>query len=97
MYFFCVKGQTRNMKTFQWPLTELREIYRRMFLMRNSAMEMFLADKTSILLNFPMEETPKALAKIMGLRPPYLLNFASIEALLISFPIGIFAATQKFQ
>jgi hypothetical protein len=46
--------------------------------MRNTALEIFLEDRTSILLNFPVEETTKALSKITSLHPPLLLNFANI-------------------
>lgn len=80
LYFFAFKKKSRATKKFEWPISKLREMYRRTFLMRNSALEIFLQDRTSIFLNFPLEETPKALAKIVALHPPHLINFANIPA-----------------
>ena len=70
LYFFAQKGENfekmgvenifigkyrNNSKKYMWGVEQIREVYRRTYLMRNSALELFLADKTSIFLNFPLD------------------------------------------
>ena len=79
IYFFAQKGK-RGGKCYNWDVSSLRSIYRRTYLMRNSALEIFLDNKTSIFFNFATEETTKILNKIVGLHLPQLLNFANISS-----------------
>lgn len=75
LFFFA-----RNGRFNKWPIEQFREIYRRYYLLRSSALEIFLKDNTSIFLNFPINETVRALEKIVALKPPHLVNVASFQS-----------------
>src|SRR5690606_24667227 len=60
-----------------WEVCNLQEIYRRYYLLRNSAVEIFLEDQRSIFFYFPVNEVTKALDKLLAFAPN-LINCASI-------------------
>eukprot|EP01114_Cavostelium_apophysatum_P013271 TRINITY_DN3174_c0_g1_i1.p1 TRINITY_DN3174_c0_g1~~TRINITY_DN3174_c0_g1_i1.p1 ORF type:complete len:1478 (-),score=496.95 TRINITY_DN3174_c0_g1_i1:150-4583(-) len=85
LHFFAVhrkKGQkVHTQKTYwKWHIDLVRDIYRRTFILRHSALEIFLSDRTSVFLNFPGDEVTKALSKIIGLRPQAITNYANVNA-----------------
>lgn len=46
---------------WKWSIVKIAAVYRRTFLLRNSALEIFMKDHTNFLLNFPAKETMKVL------------------------------------
>ncbi|KAJ2079660.1 hypothetical protein H4R24_003630 [Coemansia sp. RSA 988] len=44
-------------RDLSWPLSDIQQIHFRRFMMRNSAIEVFFRDRTSILLNIPSKKT----------------------------------------
>lgn len=60
-----------------WEAKLLREIYRRYYLLQNTALEIFLRDQTSIFFNFSMNDIVKVLERLLAFAP-HLINCASI-------------------
>lgn len=76
---------------WKWHLDHVKEIHRlrsllytclhsprRTFILRPSALELFLADKTAVFLNFPTEEVTKVINKLTSLRPQSIINYANV-------------------
>eukprot|EP01119_Soliformovum_irregulare_P020183 TRINITY_DN6501_c0_g1_i3.p1 TRINITY_DN6501_c0_g1~~TRINITY_DN6501_c0_g1_i3.p1 ORF type:complete len:1773 (+),score=437.99 TRINITY_DN6501_c0_g1_i3:76-5394(+) len=78
LYFWAGKN-THHIKHWQWSIDQLATIYRRTFLLRNTAIELFMTDRTNIFFNLPSHETTKLIAKIAGLHPPQMVNHASMS------------------
>lgn len=64
---------------WKWELNNLSALYRRTFLLRNSALEFFFVDRTNVLFNFPIEETTKVINKIANFQLPSLENFTQLS------------------
>lgn len=66
------------LKERKWPLEDVVECYLRRYLLRRSAVELFFADRTNYLLNFPgtektaHKERMKFLGKLLSVHPPNL-------------------------
>ncbi|KAJ3103821.1 Neurobeachin-like protein 1 [Phlyctochytrium planicorne] len=59
----------------RWPINNLREVYLRRYMLRNSALELFFVDRTNHLFNFKIsKDRIKFVSKISQLRPPNLVN-----------------------
>jgi hypothetical protein len=65
-------------KHFKWYVREIREVYRRYFLLRNTALELFFSDNTSVFFDLPPNETMRLLSKLLSINPPQLINCASV-------------------
>ncbi|KAJ1569840.1 Neurobeachin-like protein 1 [Nowakowskiella sp. JEL0078] len=62
----------------RWPLRNLREIYQRRYMLRNSAIEIFLMDQTNFFFNFPTQkDKARVFSKIVRLRPVNLVSYES--------------------
>lgn len=52
--------------------------HRRLYVLRNSALELFFTDRTSAFLNFPsVSEVTKVITKLVSVHPPFLINCAN--------------------
>jgi hypothetical protein len=74
---------------WKWSLEMIGEIYRqkifflgkftfdirRTYLLRNSGLEIFFTDNSSVFLNFPSDQNSKFLSKLIGLHPPNMGEF----------------------
>ena len=69
--------EERDLKFKKWSLEKIREIHLRRYLLRKSALEIFLVDQTNFFLNFKQKERNKVYTKILSLRPP---NLAYIDS-----------------
>jgi Beige/BEACH domain/Neurobeachin beta propeller domain/Domain found in Dishevelled, Egl-10, and Pleckstrin (DEP)/PH domain associated with Beige/BEACH len=88
LYWFALDGS----KQFRWPLSHFVCVYRRPYLLRNSALELFLLQNRSVLFNFyRTEDCVKMLAKFSSVRPPRLVNRAVLA------PEGLVAQTKIVQ
>ena len=58
----------------KWPISRIREVHLRRHLLRRSALEFFLLDKTNFLLNFLTKDRNKVYQKLISLKPPNLIN-----------------------
>ena len=63
----------RKAKEKKWKLEEIREVHLRRHLLRRSALEIFLTDKTNYLFNFSIKDRNKIFQKIVSLKPPNLI------------------------
>ena len=63
----------RAPKDRKWRLEQIREIHMRRYLLRRSALEIFLVDQTNAFFNFDQRERSKVFSKIIDLRPPNLV------------------------
>lgn len=58
-----------------WPLSALREIYSRRYLLRRSALELFMVDRSNFFFDFGTAEgRRKAYKALVQARPPFLNN-----------------------
>ena len=64
-------------KELKIPLDKLREVHLRRYLLRRSALEIFLVDRTNYFLNFKKRDRNKVYNKIINLAPPNLTYFES--------------------
>ena len=81
-------------KNYKWPLDQIREIHLRRYLLRRSALEIFLADQTNYFLNFSKQDRNKVYSKIVYLRPPNLIYSNSRSPAELLRKSGL---TQKWQ
>ncbi|CAJ0899985.1 13727_t:CDS:10 [Entrophospora sp. SA101] len=59
----------------KWPISDIREIHMRKYLLRNSALELFLTDQTNYFFNFSNPKDRKTLhSKIISFHPPSMIN-----------------------
>ncbi|CAG8498804.1 10181_t:CDS:10 [Paraglomus occultum] len=59
----------------KWMISDIREIHLRKYMLRRSAIELFLTDQTNYFFNFPeVKDRSKLYAKIIALRPPNMIN-----------------------
>jgi hypothetical protein len=64
--------ETRRIKEKRWPLNEIREVHMRRYLLRRSALEIFLLNQTNSFLNFSVKERPRVYKYIVDAKPPNL-------------------------
>jgi hypothetical protein len=64
--------ETRRIKEKRWPLDEIREVHMRRYLLRRSALEIFLLNQTNSFLNFSVKERPRVYKYIVDAKPPNL-------------------------
>ncbi|GBG78164.1 hypothetical protein CBR_g26196 [Chara braunii] len=58
-----------------WPLSSLREIHSRRYLLRLSALELFMVDRSNFFFNFMgSDERRRVYRALLTVRPPYLNN-----------------------
>lgn len=58
-----------------WPLSALREVYSRRYLLRRSALELFMVDRSNFFFNFGTADgRRKAYKALVQARPPFLNN-----------------------
>ncbi|KAK9721361.1 hypothetical protein K7432_003503 [Basidiobolus ranarum] len=58
-----------------WPVSDLREIYFRKYMLRKTALELFMMDQTNYFFNFPVaKERLRFYSCIMSLKPAALIN-----------------------
>ncbi|CAH1764076.1 14320_t:CDS:10 [Entrophospora sp. SA101] len=59
----------------KWSISDIREIHMRKYLLKNSALELFLTDQTNYFFNFPNPKDRKILhSKIISFHPPSMIN-----------------------
>lgn len=66
----------------EWPLEYIKEIQKRRYITRKSALEIFLIDGTTLLFNFPAGDVEEVAQKLVRLRKtacPNLIYFGSLE------------------
>lgn len=57
VHFFADKKQSVHLQhDHHWPLADLVSVQRRRYLLRNSALEIFLVDNSSYFVNFPAKD-----------------------------------------
>ena len=79
-HFFADKKQSAHLQhDHHWPLADLVSVQRRRYLLRNSALEIFLLDNSSYFVNFPSKD------KVSPLKPLHLscLLVCSLHMLLL--------------
>lgn len=59
---------------YLWNLQDLDVYFRRFFLLRNTAIEIFLKDRTSFFLNFSRDDIEKVLEKLVAVAPHIFTN-----------------------
>eukprot|EP01102_Stenamoeba_stenopodia_P003313 TRINITY_DN1325_c0_g1_i2.p1 TRINITY_DN1325_c0_g1~~TRINITY_DN1325_c0_g1_i2.p1 ORF type:complete len:734 (+),score=167.59 TRINITY_DN1325_c0_g1_i2:1-2202(+) len=64
-------------KDKKWSLEQIREVHLRRYLLRRSALEIFLVDRTNYFLNFKKRDRNKVYNKIIQLKPPNLVWYES--------------------
>ena len=60
----------------QWALSDLREIHPRRYMLRNSAVEIFLADRRNYMFNFALADRQLLVSRLVSLRPSGVKLFA---------------------
>lgn len=68
-------SETDLLKEVKIPLDQLREVHLRRYLLRRSAIEVFLIDRSNFFLNFKRRERNKVYKEIISLSPPNLSYF----------------------
>eukprot|EP01135_Chromosphaera_perkinsii_P000159 Nk52_evm55s32 gene=Nk52_evmTU55s32 len=81
-------------KNYKWPLDQIREIHLRRYLLRRSALEIFLVDQTNYFLNFNKQDRNKVYSKIIYQRPRNLIYSDSRSPAELLRKSGL---TQKWQ
>ena len=72
--FLCYRlGENRPFLK-EWPLENIREIQRRRYVLRKTALEIFFIDGTSILFNFPDCDNEEVSQKLIRLRKTKCIN-----------------------
>uniref|UniRef100_A0A8C1ZTH1 Neurobeachin n=1 Tax=Cyprinus carpio TaxID=7962 RepID=A0A8C1ZTH1_CYPCA len=79
----------------KWMFSEIRAVFTRRFLLQNTALEIFMANRTSVMFNFPDQPTVKKVVyslPCVGVGTSYGLPQArQVSALLVvGFPLWIF-------
>eukprot|EP01119_Soliformovum_irregulare_P006369 TRINITY_DN1829_c1_g1_i1.p1 TRINITY_DN1829_c1_g1~~TRINITY_DN1829_c1_g1_i1.p1 ORF type:complete len:2177 (-),score=533.78 TRINITY_DN1829_c1_g1_i1:2-6196(-) len=61
-----------RVKDYNWYLDDIREVHCRYFMLRDSALEIFLVDHTNFFLNFQKKERNRVYYGIVAMNPPNL-------------------------
>jgi len=61
-----------RIKEKRWPMSAIREVHSRRYLLRRSALEIFLVDQTNHFFNFSTKERSKVYRLIVDQKPPNL-------------------------
>eukprot|EP00742_Colponemidia_sp_Colp-10_P008007 GILJ01008639.1.p1 GENE.GILJ01008639.1~~GILJ01008639.1.p1 ORF type:complete len:1141 (-),score=180.40 GILJ01008639.1:233-3655(-) len=66
-------------KLYRWPVKQLSQIQRRRFVLRSTALELFLIDHTSLFFNFPQGDRDVAAKKILSVRSESFVYLNTLE------------------
>lgn len=72
--FLCYRLSENRPFLKEWPLENIKEIQRRRYILRKTALEIFLIDGTSILFNFPDSDNEEVSQKLIRLRKTKCIN-----------------------
>ncbi|KAJ5068656.1 beach domain-containing protein lvsc [Anaeramoeba ignava] len=78
-------------KIYTWEIDNIKEIYKRRYLLRQSALEFFMIDHTNFFVNLELDYTNIVFHKIIEMKPEHLL-FQNIQT-----PKRIFKQSQVVQ
>jgi len=62
-----------------WPLSSVREVYRRVYLLRQNAIEIFFSEQKPVFFNFPGDEVSRVILKLTTLNIPKMINFTTVS------------------
>ena len=74
MAFVCYKLAENRPFFKEWPLENIREIQRRRYILRKTALEVFFIDGSSMLFNFPDSDNEDVSQKLIRLRKTKCVN-----------------------
>lgn len=95
--FLCYKLSENRPFFKEWPLENLREIQRRRYILRKTALELFFLDGTTILVNFPENNDSEELSqKLIRLRKTKCVNLQYYKTLDAKKLVEKTAATKKW-
>lgn len=96
MAFLCYKLSENRPFFKEWSLENLREIQRRRYILRKTALEFFFLDGTAILLNFPDNDAEEVSQKLIRLRKTKCVNLQYYKTLDARKLVDKTAVTKKW-